>query len=281
MGYYIKEITAADIDELVLKGIQHIKNSGERINVTAGTGLQAYGVTYVLTDTMRRVHNLRYPSSLRYLCRELIAFFKGSLNVQDGLAQSSPMWLRLADKRGKINSNYGYYVFHQKFGGRTQYEWVISNLKRNQQSRKALININRLTHKNYKSHDFPCTIGIQFLIRQNYLCCEVLSRSEDVILGLPYDMGFFSFVNELICADLNRTADVQLKLGYTMIRCSFTQIYDKNAAKAEELLKKSAQDMGPSIQMPRIDDVEKVLEDIYNGTMKSDVVQWIHKHADF
>lgn len=175
---YTKEIIGNNVDELVLKGIQYIKHFGEKISVTADDGIQAYGVTYILTNPRNRLHNLRYPESIQYLCRELIAYFRGSLFVNDGLAQASIKWINLTDKKGKINSNYGFYVFHQKRNGRSQYDWVISNLTRNSQSRKALININQVSHKKISTKDFPCTIAIQFLVRNNYLCCEVLSRSE-------------------------------------------------------------------------------------------------------
>jgi thymidylate synthase len=274
-------IFSNNVDGLVVQGIQHIKDAGERISVTAGTGLQAYSVNYVLQDSRQRVHNLRHPASLHYLCRELIAYFRGSLNVEDGLARASSNWRRHANKDGKINSNYGYYVFYQKVGNQTQYEWVVSNLRRNPQSRKALININQPVHKDNETKDFPCTIAAQFFVRNGCLCCEVSSRSADVVLGLPYDMGFFSFLNELVYQDIAATANGggQLQLGYTMIKASFTQIYDKTAHKADKVLARHEAGQSPSILMPIIDDASQALYDIYNGSRQSRVIQWIYDNS--
>jgi thymidylate synthase len=270
------DIASDNVDDLVVKGIQYIKKFGETIEVIAGKGVQAYAVNYILLDSRQRLHNLRYPKSIRYFCRELVAFFRGSLNIDGGLEQASSLWREVADEQGRINSNYGYYVFYQKTGGQTQYDWVISNLKRNRKSRRSLININQPYHKSYCTKDFPCTIAVQFLVRQNQLCCEVYSRSEDVVLGLPNDIGFFSFLNELVCADLNRYTGEPLNLGYTMIRCSFTQIYDKTAQKAEEILSKHSQAYSYStLYMPLIDDVANTLADIYQGTQESKVMRWI------
>jgi thymidylate synthase len=155
----------------------------------------------------------------------------------------------------------------------------MSNLKRNPKSRKALCNINQPKHKDPKSRDFPCTIAVQFLVRGGRLCCEVFSRSEDVVMGLPYDIGFFSFMSELVCADLNRYMKIPVELGYTMVRCSFTQIYDRTAPKAELTLEKSLNKAASVIRMPAIEDPGRTLEDIYCGTRETEVMRWIFDKA--
>jgi thymidylate synthase len=279
--FKIETILANDIDTLVVKGVQYIKAHGSRIQATAGPALQAYAVNYVLLDSRNRIHSLRHPESVRYFCRELLAYFQGSRNVEDGLAQASGFWRTLADGRGFIQSNYGYYVFYQRIHNSTQYEWIVSNLRKNPQTRKALCNINQPEHKNPTTKDFPCVIAAQFFVQNLRLCCEVFSRSEDVVTGLPYDLGFFSFVNELICADLNRTADRPFELGHTVLRCSFTQIYDRTAAQAERMLAKSFESPVATVRMPPIDDVEKTIEDIYSGARTSNVMRWIFNHAQF
>jgi len=280
-GEYIAAIKADDLDSLIVRGIRHIKKHGERFKAAAGTGLQAHSIIYILNDSRQRVHNIRNPEALRYLCRELIAYFKGSLNIKDGLAQASSYWKNMADNSGRIYSNYGYYVFHQKAYGQNQYDWVVSHLRKNKQSRQALISINQNYHKNKKMRDFPCAIAIQFLVRDNYLCCEISSRSSDIIYGLPYDLGFFSFLNELVCADLNQNCERRLELGYTMLKCSFAQIYDRTVNKAEEILRVVSKGSFSKIVMPPIDESPlAVLRDIYHKTQNSKIINWIYEHAE-
>lgn len=118
-------IVADNVDALVLDGIKHIRENGDLFQARAGSGQQAYDVSYALTNCNNRVHNLRKAAAIKYFSRELLAYFKGSLSVEDGLKQSATMWGTLADKDGNICSNYGYYVFHQKvpeFNNQTQYE---------------------------------------------------------------------------------------------------------------------------------------------------------------
>jgi thymidylate synthase len=106
-------IIADNIDSLILQGIKNIKDNGELFEARAGSGQQAYDVSYTLTNPLNRVHNIRKGPARRYLCRELLAYFNGSLKVEEGLSQASSVWNSLADANGEICSNYGYYVFHQ------------------------------------------------------------------------------------------------------------------------------------------------------------------------
>lgn len=284
-------LAADTLDELVLRGIRHIDTEGESFSANAGTGKQAYDVNYTLFNPRNRLHLLRADKALPYFCRELLAYFRGSLNVEDGLAQAASTWRTLADEDGNIASNYGHYVFHQRVPGAenmTQYEWVIHNLTRSKDSRKALININQPHHKKSSAKDFPCTIGLQFFVRNNHLCCVVSSRSTDIYTGLPYDMGFFAFLTELVYADLKehlpKDEAAELKLGYVTMKTTFTQIYDKTRTSALCLLKRSQLLNAISSDnqyhaMPAIESARETLQDIYNGTCKTAIMQWIHKHA--
>jgi thymidylate synthase len=280
-GFTSTIITANTLDSLVEQGVRHIQRYGERFDARAGAGLQAYGITYVLENPHERVHTLRAPESIQYLARELQAYFIGSQDVDDGLAQAAPFWKSLCDANGKINSNYGYYVFRQEtdYSG-SQLDWVRKCFKENRDTRKAFININGIEHKT-DTKDFPCTIGLQFFLRGNVMNCEVASRSTDVITGLPYDMGFFSFVNELVTQLVSQDLGEELKVGYTAMRTNFTQIYDKTATKAEQVLE--AQADASSQSMPVITDGAATLADILSIMERpptTEVIQWVIEKAE-
>ena len=270
---------ADNMDDLVFQGIQHIQEFGERLVSRNGPGLQAFQVDYVLTNSRSRLHLLRAPDTIRYLCRELIAYFRGSLLVKDGLSDASTSWERFAKPDGSINSNYGYYVFRLKTDDRSQYEWVIRTLLENIQSRRALININLPSHKNLSDPDFPCTVALQFLVREQALCCEVAARSVDAVVGLPYDLGFFSFLTELIACDLAVRTGKPIWAGYTSLRCTFTQVYDATREKADAVLLSQLPET--PLAMPRITEPSAVLSDIHEGTSLSPIVQWIREHRDY
>jgi thymidylate synthase len=109
----------------------------------------------------------------------------------------------------------------------------------------------------------------------------VSSRSTDVITGLPYDIGFFSFVLELLAGLLSHDLGKEIKTGYTAMHTFFTQIYDRTEEKIPEMLNKdSAKNLQ---QMPRITDAKKTLEDIDNITKqrpRTEIIEWILKNKD-
>lgn len=276
-------IKADNVDDLVRQGIIHIDSEGEEFTARAGSGKQSYNVNYTLLGSKNRVHNLRDPQSTKYFARELDAYFAGSLNVEEGLAKASPFWRTLANENGEICSNYGHYVFHQRlpnYDNKTQFDWVVDNLSRSKDSRKAMININQPTHKS-DTKDFPCTISMQFYIRNNQVCCEVGSRSTDVFTGLPYDIGFFSLVNELVYSKLKKDKYPELTLGYTTMKSTFTQIYDSKKEQTLALKIDYTDKLKDFEPMPDIDDPDLLLEDIYSGTTNSTISQWIQRKSQY
>ncbi|WP_162286898.1 thymidylate synthase [Pantoea stewartii] len=275
---YFTTISGESVDELVRNGIYQIISSGQKISSRAGNALQAYGVNYILKNPRNRLHNLR-SGAVKYLCREFLAYFSGSLKAEEGLAKASKFWMSLVDENGNVNSNYGYYVFHESVEGHgNQYNWVKSVLMKNRDSRRAIININQNYHKS-DTKDFPCTVGIQFYIKNNILNCEAISRSTDVITGLPYDMGFFSFIHELMWKDLAENGMPDLRLGTTAMKTTFTQIYDKTLQKANDVIEKNEEDVITSL-MPEIRSAKDTLKDIFTGTSETEVVKWIRKNAE-
>jgi len=250
----------------------------KKISSRAGNALQAYGVNYILKNPKNRLHNLR-RGAIKYLCREFLAYFSGSLKAEEGLAKASKFWMSLVDENGKINSNYGYYVFHETVEGYgNQYSWVKSVLLKNSDSRRAIININQNYHKS-DTKDFPCTIAMQFYIKNNILNCETISRSTDVITGLPYDMGFFSFIHELMWKDLAESGMSDLRLGKTVMKTTFTQIYDKTWQKANEVMEKNEEGNITS-SMPEIFSAKDTLKDIFSDTAETEIINWIKNNAE-
>lgn len=275
--YLTTDIVGDSVDSLVLQGIDHVRNHGDSLDARAGSGIQAYNVNYILTDPYNRVHTLRAPTSIGYLARELLVYFQGTLNAAE-MANAARFWLSIQDDEGKINSNYGYYVFHHTVpDGRTQYEWVLDIMDKKPKSRRPIININQPHHKT-DTKDMPCTIAIQFFVQDNHLCSVVSSRSTDVVTGLPYDQGFFSFVLELAHRDLVGRGHTKLKLGYCMMKSTFTQLYDSRMPLETEILAKRNQEV-PAVHMPRIANAKVVLDDIANGTAHSEIIQWCQENG--
>ena len=269
-------LIADSVDQLVKAGIAHIRTCGAKTSARGLSGLQAYNVNYILTNPFNRVHTLRAPKSIQYFARELLAYCSGSLLASE-LAKAAPMWGNLADKHGNISSNYGYYTFYQKTPDEhSQYEWVASELTKNLDARRCVIVIDHIAAKITESKDIPCTIGMHFFVESGSLSCVVSMRSTDIVTGLPYDMGFYSFVLELLWQDVRRTHP-GLALGYCMVKSNLTQLYDNREKMAYEDERATPTNPG----MPHITNSAAVLADIYHKTQETQTMQWLYTNSNY
>lgn len=80
---------------------------------------------------------------------------------------------------------------------------IVETLKKDPDSRRAVVPIYWKEDAVLDSNDIPCTIGFQFLIRNNKLDMIVNMRSNDIFLGFPYDIFNFTMWQEYVACKLN------------------------------------------------------------------------------
>jgi len=142
----------------------------------------------------------------KYLKREHDWYYSQSLFVKDlGYETVPKVWAAIADKNGKINSNYGWCAFSDE--NHNQYLNAIKELKNNSASRRSIIIYTRPSIWNdYNLNgcdDFICTNTVQFLMRNDVLNCIVQMRSNDSIIGYKNDLAWQKHLLEKACAELN------------------------------------------------------------------------------
>ena len=109
-----------------------------------------------------------------------------------------PIWERMADSKGNVNSNYGWQMYRND-----QLDYVIAKLRNEKDTRHAAISIyDCKEHKNYRK-DTPCTYAIQFTIYNYVLNMSVLMRSNDLWYGFCNDQYCFSMIQKLVADELN------------------------------------------------------------------------------
>ena len=164
--------------------------------------------------------------SIPYLKGEVDFYMSGSPFVKD-IAKHSKFWEKISDDGRCINSNYGKLLFHDRnLHGYTQFEYAMEMLLRNKDSKKAVMVIYHRDHT-YKSKDNPCTMFLQFLIRNNKLSLYVKMRSSDMWFGLPYDVPFFCYVQFLMWRKLTKTY-TDLLLGQYWHQATSLHLYKRN-----------------------------------------------------
>lgn len=134
---------------------------------------------------------------MRYAVGELAWYLSGSNKVKD-ISRFAQKWEEISDDGETNNSAYGYRIFH-KFGF-DQWEYVKRMLQEHPDSRQAIIHIKDAD--NSPTKDVPCTVYLQFLLRDGQLHMSVHMRSNDIWMGVPYDMFSFCFLQMKMAMEL-------------------------------------------------------------------------------
>ena len=113
-----------------------------------------------------------------------------------------PIWKRMADENGQVNSNYGY-----QWERARQLENVVEMLIKNPSTRRDCISIYDGKEMSDYASDTPCTYAVQFTILDNRLNMCVTMRSNDLWFGFCNDQYCFSKLQQLVSERL------KLKIG--------------------------------------------------------------------
>jgi thymidylate synthase len=136
--------------------------------------------------------------------REREWYLSQSLYVTDIPAPIPQIWLNVASKDSRINSNYGWCVFSSE--NFKQYENVVNSLKNDKNTRQASLIYNRpsmhLDSNDNGMKDFMCTFAQQVLIRENKLIFIVFQRSMDAVFGYKGDYAWASYLQDKLLEDL-------------------------------------------------------------------------------
>lgn len=155
--------------------------------------------------------------SMRYGIGELLWYLSAN-NKLSQIQKYTKGWDRMTDDGVTVNSNYGYCI--TKKYGFDQLEFVINELKKNPNSRRAVIHIKEPSNK--PSNDVNCTVCLQFFIREGKLYMTTYMRSNDVWFGFPYDVFQFT------CLQIYLSMVLEVELGtYTHIAGSL-HLYERN-----------------------------------------------------
>jgi len=195
---------------------------------------ECLGVSFTINDpAARMLYAKERKFSPVYLAAELLWYFSGN-NETAWISKYSNFWTAISDDGKTANSAYGARLFqsHERISGGelNQWEFVVNELKKDPDSRRAVMHL-RVPEDSIKAKlDVPCTLALHFLIRDGKLHQVVHMRSSDVILGIAYDVPAFTLFQEILANELG------VGLGtYTHVSNSL-HIYEKHFEMAEKML---------------------------------------------
>ncbi|MEN8635307.1 thymidylate synthase [Pseudoalteromonas distincta] len=114
-----------------------------------------------------------------------------------------------SDDNNTLYGAYGYRIF--KKDNTDQVAQLVNILKNDPESRRAVLSIYSPEDLyNMNSKDIPCNTSIYFKIRNKKLDMTVLNRSNDLFLGVPYNVLVFNSILKFIASQLNIEVGKQL-----------------------------------------------------------------------
>ena len=219
------------VSDIRAKLIQKYKNQEFVIDKTGVKTVELIGESFVVDEDW-----IIRPPNYEYIEREIQWYESQSLYVEDIPGQTPVIWKQVADKNGKINSNYGYLIWSEENG--RQYDHVLNELKKNPNSRRAVMIYNRPTmHTDYCKDgmsDFVCTYANDFLIRDGKLISHYLMRSNCAIFGANNDFAWARYVQQKLAHDLD------VAVGDLIWTASSLHVYEYHFCHIEKLIEETS-----------------------------------------
>lgn len=165
-----------------------------RDGVVCGEFLNA--VTIIKDPTRNIIKSPDRDMPMRYAVGELLWYLSGSNRLSD-ISKFSTVWERMSDDGETLNSAYGKRIFEAY--GFNQLEYIEKVLRAEPLSRQAVIHIkDPIDYTEHPTKDVPCTMSLQFLIRNGKLNLTTYMRSNDIWTGFPYDVFCFTCLQILL-----------------------------------------------------------------------------------
>lgn len=193
-------MTAAN--EAWLAAVKDVLDIGKPVAPQKSTGAGGRLSFEILAHTM--VFDMRYPivtikpkTSWLYMAAEPMWVIDGS-NSLTWSHEIERIQTPYSDNQTSLNGAYGPPFVQQLI-------YVAQKLNEDLNSRQAVMTIWK--RNPFPSKDIPCTVALQFLVREGHIHTVVTMRSSDVGMGLPYDMLTFTCMTAEVAAMLKEPVE--------------------------------------------------------------------------
>jgi thymidylate synthase len=226
--------------------LQDILDNGARKGDRTGTGtLSVFGRQYRhnLSDgfpllTTKKLH-------LKSIINELLWFLSGDTNIRWLKENGVSIWDEWATEEGELGPIYGaqWTAWPTRDGGAiNQIDYVVDCLRNNPDSRRILFhgwNVEYLPDERISPQDNvragrmalpPCHLLYQFYVAGGVLSAQLLIRSSDSFLGLPYNTASLAVLTMMLAQQCD------LEPGEIIICTGDSHIYTNHLEQVREQL---------------------------------------------
>ena len=222
MSTLIIQETVGDAWTSLLKSIT---NHGSFVYPRGLLYRELLGVSLTVTDAHNNI--LFHPKrklAYKFMVAEWLWIWFGMEDVKT-ISQYNPHISKFSDDGIKFAGAYGPRISKQV-------GYIEDTLKKDRDSRQAVMTI--YTPNPKPSKDIPCTLSVQFLIRDDRLHTIVTMRSSDAWLGIPYDLFNFSMIGNIFASLLS------VHVGSITFNLGSSHVYENNFIAIDEVLNSKA-----------------------------------------
>ena len=169
---------------------------------------------YILNPLANTITNKERKWNLEYARAEWQWYLSGDRNITKLgkiYGKIPPIWIKMADDDGNVNSNYGY-----QWQRKRQLDAVVRKLKMDKDTRQACVSIYDGKEMYKYDNDTPCTYAVQFTIVNDKLDICVTMRSNDLWYGFCNDQYQFSMLQQLVASRLDIPVGVYYHFAHNM-----------------------------------------------------------------
>jgi len=150
-----------------------------------------------------------------------------------------------------------------------QVKYVVDTLVEDMNSRQAVMTIWRPNPR--PSKDIPCTVSLQWIVRENVIHCIATMRSSDAWLGWPYDVFNFSCLTTYIVLLIRERPYIclqkqpgyantpHLHLGNLYLTAGSQHLYETDLEAARDVCKKLVVPHSPILRPKKFTSVDHFL----------------------
>lgn len=227
------EVRAETGSEAYVQLMRRVLNDGETV---APRGQLTFEVpdTTVIVENLADAHvlNTQRRINLKILATEYMHLLGGISSLEQLDLASKGRFSQFSDQ-GRLKGAYGPRIRHQL-------PRVVDLLRRDPDTRQAVLTIWNGQEHATPSRDVPCTLSIQFRLRDDRLSVRATMRSSDVVLGAPYDWWMFSRLGMSVASVLG------VELGSFVLTTGSMHLYERDLGVANDV------EAGGVLSKPRV-----------------------------
>lgn len=183
------------LDDALSVVFNALRDEGHLIYPTQGEARELVAIAVELSNPRARVSRSQTRGRIFSALGEFLWYLSGSDDLE--MIQYYIKDYYKSAFEGRIEGAYG----PRLFGENSRLDEIVRRLQRKTDTRQAVVQL--FDHSDLSNQvDVPCTLSMQFLLRQGRLDLVVTMRSNDAYLGLPHDFFAFTMIQELVACHL-------------------------------------------------------------------------------